>query len=509
MTAETANRPPLRLGLVLALALACALPARADAQSAPYVPGVVVVGLAPHSSATVRDATLARAGMARSATAEAGVQEITLRRGISVPRAIARLRGRRGVLWAVPDYVAHMAGAAPAPVLGFPAGVLPLAATLPSPFFPNDPGTGGVAGGWESLQWNFAGPWGVQAPQAWANLIAAGHPGGYGAGIIVAVLDTGVAYADHGRYIRSPDFNASQFVAGYDFISHSPYPEDRNGHGTEVAGTIAEATDNGIGVTGLAYGVRIMPVRVLNSQGQGAASTIAKGIVFAVHHHAQIINLSLEFNAGTVTAADIPQLIQAIAYAHAHDVLVVAASGNEGVGQISYPAKAPDVLAVGATTIDGCLADYSNFGQGLALVAPGGGSDATIASDPNCQAGPLGSPAGDIYQETFANINTPNPRVFGLPSGYFGTSMAAPHVSATAALILASGVLGAHPTVAQLVARLEQTATPLGPAGRDLPEYFGAGLVNAAAATAPAGSTGSTGTTGTSGPTGASGATGA
>ncbi len=214
----------------------------------------------------------------------------------------------------MPDYIAHIAVAsAPVAPRGFAPSLLPGDDQLaPMPFLPNDPGASGAPGGWEALQWNFDGQWGVQAPQAWANLIAAGHPGGYGAGIVVAVLDTGVAYADHGRYVRSPDFDASQFVAGYDFVSHTAYPEDRNGHGTQVAGTIAEETNNAIGVTGLAYGVRIMPVRVLNSQGNGRASTIAKGIMFAVRHHAQIINLSLEFDAGTVTAADIPQLIQAI-----------------------------------------------------------------------------------------------------------------------------------------------------------------------------------------------------
>jgi len=207
------------------------------------------------------------------------------------------------VAWAVPDYIAH-------------------AAQVPPPYIPNDPGNTGKPGGWQQLQWNFAGPFGVNAPQAWANVAAAGHPGG--SGVIVAVLDTGVAYADHGRFRRSPDFRAGEFVKGYDFVAHSPYPEDRNGHGTQVAGTIAEATNNRVGVTGLAYGVRLMPVRVLDSQGDGDASAIAKGIYYAVDHHAQIINLSLEFTAGTVKAASIPELISAINFAHSKNVLVVA-----------------------------------------------------------------------------------------------------------------------------------------------------------------------------------------
>lgn len=497
------------LGVVLAVLTAVAVAgpvAAADGASAPYEHGVVVVGFAPHTTAGARDATLARAGIVRESSPEAGVREVQLRRGVSVARAIARLAHRRGVLWAVPDYIAHAAEQTSAPAAEGPLALSlaqPFADTLAAPFVPDDPGKAGTAGGWQQLQWNFAGQYGVGAPQAWANLIADGRPGGEG--VTVAVLDTGVAYANHGRYIRSPDFNAGEFVRGYDFVAHSPYPEDRNGHGTQVAGTIAEETNNGIGVTGLAYGVRVMPVRVLNAQGNGDATTIADGIVFAVKHHAQIINLSLEFTAGTVKPHDIPQLIAAIDYAHSKNVLVVAAAGNEGIGELSYPAKANYVLSVGATTADGCLAFYSNYGSGLGIVAPGGGGDATIAGDPNCSGT---APGPDIFQETFANVNFPNPRLFGLPDGYFGTSMATPHVSAIAALVIASGVLGPHPSVASIVQRLEATATPLGGSGNE-PQYFGAGLVNAAAATAPAGSTGATGTTATTGTSGATGASGA
>jgi serine protease len=491
------------------IALCSPAAAVAAAGTAPYEPGVVVVGFAGHTATGSRNATLARAGIISSQSEVSGIRELALRRGVSVASALARLRGRRDVLWAVPDYIAHAAGATTTPSVEqqFPFDPMApvgdqLLGSLGSPFDPNDPGSAGTAGGWQQLQWNFAGQWGVGAMQAWGNLIADAHAGGRG--VIVAVLDTGVAYDNHGRYIRSPDFSASEFVAGYDFISRSRYADDRNGHGTQVAGTIAEQTDNGVGVTGLAYGARLMSVRVLNAAGTGSASTIAKGVYFAVNHHAQIINLSLEFEAGTITAADIPQLIQAIAYAHSKNVLVVAAAGNDAIGQISYPAKAPYVLAVGATTIDGCLAQYSNFGADLALVAPGGGDDAAIPGDGNCQPGVIAGPNADIYQETYASVGNPNPRVFGLPSGYFGTSMAAPAVSAAAALVIASGVLGAHPTVAAITARLEDTATPLGPGGINDPKYFGAGLLNAAAATAPIGSTGTTGVTGT---TGASGST--
>jgi serine protease len=452
------------------------------AATAAYAPGEVVVGFRAGTSGTVSRAALARTGIERFSTPLAPFATVSLRHGISVERALAQLRASRAVAWAVPDYIAHTADVAPL-------------------FIPDDPGTSGKPGGWEQLQWNFVGSFGVNAPQAWATVAAAGHPGGKG--VTVAVLDTGVAYANHGQFRSSPDFRPGEFVKGYDFVSHSPYPEDHNGHGTQVAGTIAEATNNGIGVTGLAYGVRLMVVRVLDSQGDGNASAIAKGVYFAVNHHAQIINLSLEFTAGTVKPSSIPELIDAINYAHRKNVLVVAASGNEQSSQLSYPAKAKWVVSVGATTEDGCLGDYSNYGAGLTLVAPGGGPDSSLPrTDPHCRSG--GPQSDDIFQETFADVESPSVRVFGLPSGYYGTSMSAPHVSATAALIIASGVLGQHPSVAAIVARLESTATPLGTGSSDR-RYYGAGLVNAAAAT---GATGASGPTGPTGPTGSSGATG-
>jgi serine protease len=297
-----------------------------------------------------------------------------------------------------------------------------------------------------------------------------------GRGVTVAVLDTGVAYANRGPFRRSPDFTAGEFVQGYDFVAHNRYPNDRNGHGTFVAATIAEATDNSYGLTGLAFGARLMPVRVLDTAGEGEASTIAEGVLYAVRHGAQVINLSLEFSPG-VTAADIPELMEALRFAHRHGVLVVAAAGNEGHDAIAYPARAPYVVSVGATTEHGCLASYSNDGSGLTLVAPGGGADAALPGDPNCH--PEAPPGRDIFQVTFTGSS---PRVFGIPDGYEGTSMATPHVAATAALVIASGVIGRHPSPAQLTARLRATARPLGGGGDE--RLYGAGLLDAAAATA-------------------------
>jgi serine protease len=336
-----------------------------------------------------------------------------------------------------------------------------------------DDAADGTQGGWAARQWNFAGPNGVGAPRAWANLIAAGAPGG--AGVTVAVVDTGVAYTNLPPYRISPDFTETQFVTGWDFVDNDPYPLDENGHGTQVASTIAEETNNSYGLTGLAYGARIMPVRVLDAHGNGDAVRIARGVVYAVDHGASVINISLTFEP-SVTAAQIPELLRAFDYAASRGVLVVAAAGNEGAGAIDYPARASNVLAVGATTEFGCVASYSDYGPDLDLVAPGGGSDAYLPEDPNCQAGRAGRP---IYQITLEGATDR----FGISSGYIGTSMAAPHVSATAALVLASRVLGSRPTPAALTSRLERTARDLGPAGRD--SRYGWGLLDAAAATAP------------------------
>jgi serine protease len=325
------------------------------------------------------------------------------------------------------------------------------------------------------VQWNFAGPAGVDAPDAWAHLIAAGRPGG--TGVKIAVLDTGVAYRRFDKTPASPDLAGTRFVAGHDFIGHDEYANDRNGHGTHVTSTIAETTNNAIGLTGLAYGASIMPVKVLDDLGEGDAPVIAQGVRWAADHGAKVINMSLEFDS-TVTRDMIPELVDAIAYARAKGVLVVAASGNEGDPSVAYPARNDNVLSVGGTTEHGCLADYSNTGHGLDLVAPGGGDDAE-RTDPGCAYG--GKPGRNIAQMTLIGVHKDK---IGIPHSYEGTSMAVPHVSATAALVVASGILGADPSPAAIEHRLEATARDLGPAGYD--KSYGWGLINAAAATDPA-----------------------
>jgi serine protease len=356
-------------------------------------------------------------------------------------------------------------------VLNGPPGVVAHAGT---PFIPDDTGSAGVRAGWTQVQWNFAGPYGVDAPHAWGNLVASGAAGG--AGVVVAVLDTGVAYpSEDPSRPGSPDFSPSQFVPGYDFIGGDDVPYDKNAHGTHVASTIAEQTDNADGLTGLAYGVKLMPVRVLDRNGAGDAPTIARGLRFAVDHGAKVINLSLNFDGG-VDATQIGDVVDALEYAHQRGVLVVAGAGNTSASSASYPARGPHVLAVGATTDDGCLASYSNYGAGVDLVAPGGGSDANVPDDPACRVGRKGKP---VYQIT---LSGPSLSRFDV-EGYLGTSMAAPHVAAAAALVVASGVLGSDPSPDAIETRLEQTARDLGRPGFD--KVYRWGLVDAATATSP------------------------
>jgi serine protease len=449
------NRLPL-LGVLAALALgglptapaSAAVPPRTAVAGRDYARDEVVVRYAPHTGPVAQEAAERASGTA-SGRGEAEFRVLKIRDGRSVSDAIAALERRHAVVSATPSWIAHAS------------------------FLPNDPGRAGVPGGWAQLQWNLTSPAGINAPAAWDNLIAAGRPGGRG--VVVAVLDTGVAYADRGRYLRSPDLSADRFRRGYDFVSNDPFPLDENGHGTHVASTIAEVANNNVGVAGVAYGATIMPVRVLDRYGQGRTPAIADGIRYAVKHGAQVINLSFEFST-FITSGQIPDIMDALRYANGKGVVVVGAAGNAASPTIAYPARARTVIAVGATTEHLCLADYSNDGPGLDLVAPGGGPDADLGDNPTCS--PADTRGRDIYQMTF----TGSPRRFGLPGGYRGTSMATPHVAATAALVIASGVLGPDPTPRAVEARLKSTARDLGTPGFDT--TFGAGLIDAAAATA-------------------------
>ena len=399
---------------------------------------------------------------------------VGLPRGAGVLATARALRARADVEYAQPNYVAQGSAVEPEPVDPDDPGTIE----------PSPAGTVPTPGGWALRQWDFLdyggeataklppSPGGIDAVGAWANLEAAGRPGGQG--VVVAVLDSGIAYRDLGtEYLRSPDFSPEQFVPGEDFVDHDRLPLDENGHGTHVAGTIAEQTNNGIGLTGIAYGAKLMPVRVLNRANVGYANRIAAGIRFAIAHHAQVINMSFNFGCGE----KVPQVDEALREAYAHGIVAVASGGNLSSATssvkscVSEPATGPRVIGVGGTTEGGCIGSYSLAGKGIDVVAPGGGTPA--AGCPSILSRP-------IYQVTLKARSTDQ---FTIPSNYVGTSMAAAHVSATVALILASGViptdLKPKAKVRAVTKRLEVTARSLG-----YPRTIqGAGLIDAARAT--------------------------
>ena len=284
---------------------------------------------------------------------------------------------------------------------------------------PNDPDY--------SKQWNFRN---INVEQAWDET--------KGDGVTVAVIDTGVS--------RVPDLKLTKFVKGYDFVNDQVNASDDNGHGTHVAGTIAQSTNNGYGVAGIAYEAKIMPLKVLAGSGGGTVADIAESIKFAADNGADVINMSLGGGGASKLMED------AIDYAYQKGVVIVAAAGNEGRNSSSYPARYPHVISVSATDAAGEKAPYSNFGAGVDISAPGG------------------SETGKIIQNTIDPSSGESVFV-----GFQGTSMAAPHVAGVAALIKASGV--SEP--AEVLSILKQSSRKV---QEDPLNHFGAGHLDAGGA---------------------------
>jgi serine protease len=311
-------------------------------------------------------------------------------------------------------------------------------------------------------QWNLQM---IQAEPAWDIT--------FGDGVTVAVVDTGVAYEDFDVYARAPDLAEATFVAPWDFVNDDSHANDDQGHGTHVAGTAAQSTNNDIGVAGVSPGAAIMPVKVLDSDGFGSSQSVADGVFWAVDSGADIINLSL--GGGGVSLLE----SQAYQYAEDNGVVVIAAAGNggfDGFGDpfLDYPAAIPTVISVGAVDSEQDLTYYSNFGFGddgssIDIVAPGGDTSADLDND--------GFPDG-VVQNTFAHASCGSFDPLDFTNfGYCswqGTSMATPHVSGVAAL-----VLSIYPdlTPSQVRQVLTCSAKDIGPVGNDL--IYGAGLVQA------------------------------
>ena len=436
----------IKTTLLCAVALAVAVPEAAFADATPpqFVPGELLVRFQGEPE-----------------------QVVSLPSAVGVGDAAQALRGNEGIAYAVPNYLAHTAAV------------------------PNDTGFGSASGGWQRVQWNFlpcgslcgqsATPLpyeargGINAPGAWDVLKSRHAPGAKN--VRVAVLDTGIAYRNEKpRFRKNPDFNAKQFLPGRDIVTHHDDPLDRDGHGTHVTGTIAARTGNHFSLTGLAYGAKIIPVRVLDQQGLGNARDIAQGIRYAVKSRARVINMSFEFGSAVNSCSKIPQICKALRFAAKKQVVVVSAAGNDNIQPVAFPAAAPHVIAVGRVTKDACLADGSRIGEGLDLVAPGGGPPLNATCGGNDAYFARNAP---IFQLTF---DGPSFRRFGYPRYYEGTSMATAHVSGVAAMVIASRVVGSSAT--RVECQLEATARrgpgQLGQAYD--PIFFGAGLVDAAAA---------------------------
>ena len=261
--------------------------------------------------------------------------------------------------------------------------------------------------------------------------------------VVVAVVDTGID-------LSHPDLT-QQLVPGINTLPNASGPDDDHGHGTHVAGVIAARPYQGRGLVGIAPRCRLMPIKVLDREGKGATDDIVAGIVWAVNNGARVINLSLGGTGGSRA------LREAVDYAIAKDVLLVAAMGNQGENLQEYPAGYPGVIAVGASDESDQKAGFSNTGSWISVCAPGENILSTLPTRP---VHVVKNEGKQMYYDWMD-----------------GTSMAAPFVAGVAALLRAQ-----YPTLsAQAIKqRLEKTADDLGSAGYD--EEFGFGCINAARA---------------------------
>ena len=262
----------------------------------------------------------------------------------------------------------------------------------------------------------------VKASQAWK--LTRGS-----ASVIVAVLDTGADW-------NHPDL-ASKLVSGWNVIDDNDNTQDDHGHGTHVAGIIGAATNNVIGVAGLGWDTKVMPVKIATREGYTWSSAIASGIRYAADHGANVINMSV---AG---AAPCPGDVQAaVDYAYEKGIVLVASAGNDGANVDNLPANCTHVLGVAATTSDGSLAGYSSYGNTVSVAAPGSLIYSTM----------MGGGYGNMS----------------------GTSMAAPYVAGLAALVRSQYSVY---TSDQIASAILDNADEAGAAGWD--QRAGCGRINA------------------------------
>ncbi len=247
--------------------------------------------------------------------------------------------------------------------------------------------------------------------------------------IVVAVVDTGVD-------LNHQDFK-DKLVTGYNVLTDSNQPLDDNGHGTHVAGIISASTNNTVGIAGVSWNNKIMPIKAIGAEGTGSSFDIAKGIRWAADHGAQVINMSV----GNYHPSGILQ--ESIRYAYNKGIVLVAASGNDNTSQPSYPAAYPEVISVAAVDQQAQRAEFSNYGSYIDVAAPG-----------------VDIPSTYIYNE-YAALS--------------GTSMACPHVAGLAGLILSVNPKLSNEDVRAII---HNTAVDVGPTGKDT--EYGHGMINVA-----------------------------
>jgi serine protease len=445
VTPETKNQRPLRnliLFILIALAIAWWVrrdrekmlanhqaPAASEVDASSIVPGELAVEFKDGESRERIAALGKKLGVTfRPASSYASSDELYVVDTGDTEHVLAELRSEADVV-AADDQVVY---GLPEDALAADDEALPDAPTTSDAGFPNDPRF--------NQQWHLKQ---IGMPATWKAA--------QGDGVVVAVIDTGVA--------KVPDLAGTELVPGWNFVNDTPNAADDHGHGTHVAGTIAQSTNNGLGVAGIAFHAKIMPIKVLSARGSGTVTGIAEGIRWAADHGAKVINMSL--GGGMSTSV----LKNAVKYAHDKGVVVVCAAGNDGRGKVSYPAAYPYAFAVAATQFDESTTFYSNWGAQIDIAAPGGNTRVDQNGD--------GQPDGVLQNTIVPGDISRNDYLW-----FMGTSMASPHVAGVAALIVGQGVT--NPDAVE--ALIKETARQPKAGKKDGQNRYGAGIVDAAAA---------------------------